>query len=757
MAERFEIQDFSGGITDYPLNAPINKMKTCDNLLINKYPNSGKLFTRFGSELYSTTYPAIPGSTPRIGMAFLYKTTLHVQAASKLYYFSSGSGWVAVNGPTGNDAFLSATSANYFTYSSWNFHTLVTHTGQAYPKKIIRNASSVPVIVEAGLPKFDSSAVTITPGAGANTWLYKFVYRRNYTTEGNVAFSDVGTPSDTKTASAAALNVVITTIPVLSNSTTSNFDTANMKIDIYRTTNAGTTFFFVATINNGTTNYTDSTSDASLILNTQLYTTGGVVANDRPPKCKVVHIMGDVAYYGNILTDGGEALNFRMQQSIAGDIDSAPATFFVDVDDEIITISSTKSNCIILCRNSTYRVDGFFDELGRGGMTAERISDTAGCVSPQCAVQALDGVFWLGLDGVYFTDGFKVLRLNGDFDRTYKTYVTNGGLIDDTKTFKIQGKYDKKKNRIWWTIQGEGATDVNLCYILDLNFGIGENAPFTTASGTSFAPSAIEFDNGDLIRCDKRGYVLNHSEEIYVDLKIDTTISPANWEQETIIYNFESAGFNFGSSSVRKYVTSINVSCENSTNLSLQIISNNDDSRVVSNLLPIRYRGNITWGDPNIYWGDASLFWNKRGLIDQKRRMPYNSMRCNYKSIRMTNAKVAILSSDKIGTATIDSSALTVTLTNAATYNWPANASGYVISFASDGYVLEYPIVNRTADTLTYTDSNTTSSSATDSGWVIRGYPRGEVLNLLNYSIMYDVFGPTMTTYKNADSGEVGA
>lgn len=753
MAQKLEIEDFSGGITDYPLYAPMNKMKYCDNLLINKYPDMGKPFTRFGSEVFNLTYPGLAGN-PRIGTAFIYKNILHIQSTNKLYYYSASSGWVVVNGPTGNNAFLSATSSNYFSYSNWNFHTLITHTGQAYPKKIIRNSSSVPVIVEAGLPKFDSSTTTLTPTGATNNWLYKFVYRRNYTTEGAVSFSDVGTPSDTK--SVTATTVAISTMPVYSNGTTSNFDTSNMKIDIYRTTHNGTVFFFLATVNNGTTTYNDTTSDATLLTSTQLYTTGGVVANDRPPKCKVVHIMGDIAYYGNILTDGGEALNFRMQQSIAGDIDSAPSSFFVDVDDEIISISSTKSNCIILCRNSTYRVDGFFDELGRGEMIAERISDTAGCVSGQCPVQALDGVFWLGIDGVYFTDGFRVVRLNGDFDKTYKTYVTNGGLVDDTKTFKIQGKYDKKKNRIWWTIQEEGESDCSLCYVLDLNWGIKENATFTTVSGASFAPSAIEFDNGNMIRCDKRGYVLVHKDELHVDPKIDTTLSPSNWQQETIIYNLESAAFNFGTSATRKYVTSINVCCDSTTNLSLQIISNNDNGRILGNLLPIRYRGNIVWGDPNIYWGDVTLFWNRQGLIDQKRRMPYYSLRCNFKSIRMTNSKCVILSSDKIGTATVDSTALTVTLTNSATFNWPTNSVGYFISFESDGYVLEYPITVRTADVLTYTDTNITSSNAVNSGWVIRGYPRGEVLNLINYSIIYEIFGPTMTTYKTADSGEVG-
>ena len=49
-----ELEDFSGGITDYYLNAPQNKLKTCDNLLLDFYPTMGKPSTRPGSKLYSS-------------------------------------------------------------------------------------------------------------------------------------------------------------------------------------------------------------------------------------------------------------------------------------------------------------------------------------------------------------------------------------------------------------------------------------------------------------------------------------------------------------------------------------------------------------------------------------------------------------------------------------------------------------------------------------------------------------------------------
>jgi len=759
MPQRLEVEDFSGGVTDYYLNAPPNKMKTCHNLLINQYPGIGKPFTRPGSELYDAANPQIPAGAQRIGTAFYYKNLLHLQSSSKLYYYNAG--WVTVNGPapTSNNAFIGATTTSYFTYAHWNYHTLVANSDYMYPKKVVVSNSNVPEVMEAGLPKFDISGISVNASGTGNNWLYKLVYKQDYTAYGNLQFSDFGAPSNSIVVSNKALNVQLNNIPVLANGTTSNFRTASIVIEIYRTANNGDVFYKCGQISNGTTTFTDSMTDVILETQEPLYTTGGVVENGRPPRCKLVHIMGDVAFYGNIKDDANQELNFRLYHSVPGDIDSVPDFFYVDTDDEIIAVSSTKNNAVLLCRNSIYRVDGFFDELGRGGMAVEKISDTTGCISAQCAVQALDGVFWLGADGAYFTDGFKVVRLNQDYDKTYRTFVTVNGAIDTVNNQKIQGKYDKKKNRIWWTVQRETAfvSEVDGCYVLDLNWGINENATFTTVGGQSFAPTAIEFVNGEMIRCDKRGYVFIHKDTLYADPKIDVSTPTANWINETIIYELESVAYNFGTASTRKYVTQVNVTCESTTNLSLSVVSNNDDQRKVAELLPIRYRGNIVWGEPDIYWGDATLEWDRRGLISEKRRMPAKNLRCNFKQLKLTNAKVAIINSDRIGTADIDSVAKTVTLSNIVSYDWPTYSVDYYIAFEQDDYTNEYLIVARTDDVLTYVDTLNRTVTTIGSKWVIRGYPKNEVLNLLNFSIIFEVSGPTLNTYKGAESGEVGA
>ncbi|NDC94888.1 hypothetical protein EB118_12640 [bacterium] len=922
MVEKIELEDFSGGVTDYYLSAPPNKMRQCDNLLINQYQNQGKVFTRPGSRLYSAAAPRPIAN--RITTCFYYKDKLYIQSGEKLlYYKSSTSTWEEIPGRSGHNAFpgsnsVSGQPAHQFTYANWNYHTFIGNSSlPGYPMKVTVR-EGVPELVQAGLPKYDetyadrdSANVTKTYtdtivtagnfivgkkyvivslgttnftliGASSNTvgtqftatgvgsgngtakrifdtsYLYKLVFRRQYYSGSvEIQFLDVGSPSfpieligayeiglanDTlllyggrgffpaignaaKTYWAGAEQayyrwdagtntyielisfediyprirntITLSGIKTLTNTADTNWDvSSDLKIDIYRTLNNGTSYFLTGTINNGTTTFQDYVPDTifpiktyatkaqfpaqgefnylyldsatgayyiwykdtnnlysyiiwsndSLDTQEQLYTNGGVVANDPPPKCRSMHIRSNVGYYGGLVENP-----YRLLQSIPNDIDSVPESFYVDVDDDIVAVSSTKNNVIILCKRKVYRVDGFFDELGRGGMVIELISDTAGCIGVNTPVQALDGVMWLGKDAVYFTDGFKVVKLNQDYDKTYKTFTSN-----DSRNLKYQGKYDSKKNRIWWTIQDESASDLNKCYVLDLNWGIRENSTFTTITGQSFVPAAIEFIDGDMIRCSDLGYVLIHKDDIYVDPKIDSSITPANWRSETIVYTLETSSYNFGTSAVRKYVTQANVTCDSTTNLSLRIVSNNDDDRIIADLLPIRSRGKIVWGEPDVYWGDYTLDWNKQGLIHEKRLMPAKSLRCNYKSLKFTNAHVAIVSSDIIGNAIVNVSLKQATLVNPLS-KWITRSIGYFIAFEDD-FTKEYEITGLSMDEkiITYSDPLGTSLNGSSKQWVIRGRPLGEVLNLLNLSIIYDVAGPSQAAYKVSNSGEAG-
>jgi len=757
-------EDFSGGLTDYPLSAGKNKCKVLDNVLLRQYEGGGKPFTRPGSLIFDPLAPQLPTGNQRISTMFEYKGVLFAQTSQKLYWYKKSTNtWEDILGPTGNNAFPQATTSSRFTYGTWNFHVLLTHTPYGKPKKVYINNSGIPKVVEAGLP---TPVITGISGSGAgHSRIIKLVFKVEYTTSGNIKFIDYSEPS---LPDPLLSNIYVGDYPItvtytsIANSTSFNYDTANIKLEAYCTVDNGATYYKAGEVNNSVGTIVinppganQAAKDAALSLLPVIYTSGGIVGNASPLPSEVVHVVDEVAYYGGVY-DGTQFLEYRVMASVASDIDSVPSTFYVDLDDKVVGISSTKSNVVALGRFTTCRLQNNQDELGQGFLSYERISDTASCASGGGVVQTLYGVFWAGFDGIYYTDGYEVRKLNREYDRTYKTWTHDeNGDIDYVKASKIQGRYSKQANTITWSVQ-KGLVDIDTLYILDLTYGIRENSSFTTWSGGApFSPTAFEYVNGTLIRGDSRGYVLYHDDAVFTDPKIDTMLAASAWATSTIIYNITTIDYDFGTSVTRKYVPLVVVACDASTNLSLQITSDSDTGRVAGVLRPIRSKSVIPWGVDSIYWGDSGIPWNVGGLVHEKRRMPHGSLRCNYKSLTFTNAKVALVSSDKLGLASINGTLKTLTLNGALLF--APSSVGYFVALAQDNYVIEYEISTVSGGVLTLIDSAGNLVDAVGMAWVVRGYPKGEVLNLLNATLNYEMFGPTQGVYTSAQSGEVGS
>ena len=753
------MDDFSGGITDNHISAPPNKFQKADNLVIIKHKDKGKLLSRDGSYFYDSANPQLPTGNQRVGklrFAFTSNTTLFAQTGRDLYYYSAG--WTQMLGPTGNKPFTSSTTtSNRTSWDVWNNHIFMTSDSFDYVSKIYPNGSGAPTLRTAGLPKLASTPTVASTGGTGNNFIYRFCYSYSYTVN-TITFLDEGSYVQSATLTnvgAPNTNTInVTSIPVLANGATTNWDTTAIKCEIFRTTNNGTVFYKVGEVTNGTTSYADTTSDATLQTNQLMYTEGGVVQNDIPPFAKFLTITGDngIGWYAHV-KEGSQVRKNRIRQSIPGDPDSCPASFFQDVAEDIAGISSVRGVPIVICDNAAYRLEGFFDEVGQGGINPIKISDTASCISSNSITQTLDGVYWCGRDGIYYCDGYNVQRINSEWSKS--TYVSLTATAAQ-QSF-IEGSYDKVNKRIWWTFSSSSTgVDADVCYILHLDWSISPDMPFTSASNsTHFAPSAITFDsNGYLIRGDRRGYVFQHSPSYATDLRVDTTALTSSWAQKYIPYDFRSIASELGSLSARKYVPIIILTCKNKTNLSTQIISNNDDNRLVENLSPIRFRGNLVWGDPFPVWGDDSLVWNFDGIIEQRRHFPPNSLRCSYKQVQIQNAYVNIYNSDQLTTATVDATAKTASL-DSGTIFWPTDLVDYYISFPNDGYTKDFLITTIGHTVISYVDPTNSSVSGSQK-WVIRGYPKNEVLNILSFTLLYEIFGITQQPYTIANSGAVG-
>ncbi len=599
------------------------------------------------------------------------------------------------------------------------------------------------------------AAPIVTAGAvGTGSYIYAFLYYYTYSVEG-VTFEDFGPTTQVSLSLAAAPDsstVAITGIPVLANGVTDNYDTSNVKVKIYRTENNQTVLKFIGEVTNGTTIYNDSASDASITDNVVIYTTGNVLDNDTPPPAKFVHVNDDIAWYGYV-TEDGVAVPNKIRQSIKGDIDSCPQDFFDVFPEDIYGINSFQGTVIVFCENSIYRLAGFFDEQGNNGITHPlKISDTVGCVSNDSIVQTDIGLFFAAKQGFYYCDGYKVQKISRHLDKiTYPKLV-----LTAAQARKIYGSFDKKENRVWYGVQLQDASNDNdTCFILDVNWGVSEECSFTSASnGDDFAPTALMFKDGELYRGDTRGYIFLHNDEFVTDPRIDTTSNAEDWATKTIIHDYKSCAFNFGTSFVRKFVPKMLLTLANETNIAVQINSNNDDGRSTAALREIRYNSNIVWGDPYISWGDSSIIWNQLGLIEEKRMFPARNLRCNYKQIQITNSYTIVKNSDLLGLVTVDSSLNTVTLVTASSI-WPTDSVDYFISFENDNYTRQFLITNRNSDTvLTFLDATSHSPANGNYKWLLKGYRKGEVLHMLSYVIHYDMLSDTQKSFHSpTDTG----
>jgi hypothetical protein len=525
----FPIKSFAGGKTDFPIGADPSQFETADNLVINQYrvleqrPGTTYDFTSAGTRCRMPTNKRIGMMAPQFtgtGKSF----TVLKQSSTKLFY-DNGTARVELVGPAGASAFniSSLDDTTAFSYGEWNEHTYITHESPwQIPVKVYRDGSGVLQLRTAGLPPLQGSGITATGAAGTATYLYAFVYKYSYTVGGTQydtrsrpylnTYGSLPTAPNTN-------NITINNIPALSNATGEHYDTANITVEIYRTTNNGIVFYYVGAVTNGTTSYVDSATDSALqTANNTIYTTGGVLENDRPPKTKYVHSTSDFTFYGNgyeVLPSGADGGLFpqRMWQSKRGSPDSVPAANSIDIEEPITGVSSIQSIPIVFGANSIYRIDGTFDDLGRGGLFPRKISDKVGCVGHNSIIQTLDGIYIAGNDGFYFCDGYKIYSLSAeDFKESYARMI--GTTIQNKR---LCGAYDALNKRVLWAgydDTGDTSGENNIIYCMYLpvrkfttwSSGYTGTGPHLTLTGTANGTAQLTFVStngvnvGDFVR-----------------------------------------------------------------------------------------------------------------------------------------------------------------------------------------------------------------------------------------------------------------
>ncbi len=744
-----EVDDFSFGITDYFIDGDQRSSKTMENFFLtpNKKPR-----TRWGCVVVNDQLPL---GLFRINKLSQLKSNVLAFQDKRAYRDNAGT-WSEILGPTSGTFMPAGDSTSIIVDSEWQDHVFFSSNAFCSPQKLYIDGTATYRVRNAGLPDLPAGFSVTNPTGVGESYLYAAVISFEYTV-GTVTYLDRGPVFYYSTAVVGGVisggNTTTVTLPTTF-STPENWDTANWKIEIYRTATAGEVYYKIGQVTFGTASFIDGFTDATIQANEQLYTTDGSASNTTPPKAKYVHMVNDFGYYAHF-KEGLEVLSTEVRQSKVGDPDSVPATFSAFTEQPITGLSSIYDRPLVLCENYIYRIDNYYADDGSGGMLLRRIDDKAGCISQQSIVRTHLGIFWAGTEGIYWSDGFRVVNISDHLNETYKSFVNTA-----TKKLRIVGTFEPSNQRVIWTAadNDSNSVDPNSWFVLDLKYPflpteIKRGGSFTTAvGGTSFLPTQVMHLGDYIYRGDTRGYVLKHGLEFTTDAKINTAVASTLWDTQTINHLYESCFLDFGSKFYRKWVPRILVSADNTTNLSLAIGSSNDNNRVTGELRPISYRNNITWGDLLPVWGDPSALWNKQGLIEEWRRFPAGGLRCNYKQVIFENAVVGIVDSDLLGLATVNPSTNTATL--GGSFQWLPGIVDYFISFEHDNYTREFRITARTATTVTYEDvSNADPAAAGNYKWIIRGKPKGEVLQLNGYVIHWAYISKSHTPFSSSSLG----
>jgi len=746
---RDKIDRFDFGITDYIYSGNKFQSELLDNFLITKERG---IRTRPGSEVMDIDYPQLPTGNQKVNDVFVFRDTLFARSASKLYSYTSVAGWVEIQGPSGGDAIPNGTVSTEMSRAELANILILTDYGNA-PQKLYKDNSGDFQLRTAGLPEMSSDPAVAPDANDGKTHIYRFVYKYTYNVEG-VTFVDVSSyvqvvVPDSVDFSAAGHYNQVTAIP--NDVSGDNYDSANIKVDIYRTVDNGQVFYLSGEIAAGVATYEDTVTDADIALKQKLYTENGAKQNDAPPNTNFVASANNCIYYAS-----ADEPN-KVLQSIQDDPDSVPVTFYRFVDSDITGIGAIGKYPIVMCESGkVYRLEGIVTFTGRGTIRAVPIHDIAGCNSQTSIIRTDRGLVWAGVDGFYYTDGFRVYKVSSNIDKTYRDTSVE---LTDRNTYVA---YDPKQRRVFFACDIDSNDHNTKLYISDEDFiwaGEDDNihAPFTTWSGqqydcdyeettdTSFRPTAICFFNDYLIRGDSRGYVFQHRDTYYTDPLVDTSEAVADWFEEVIMYNWKHIANDFGVADVQKWVSKVSAICQNESNLTAKFNSFDDGAIVPKRLKTVVFTNTMTWRNPLWLWRDAAAIWRENLEIKKTRWMVKGKLMTRYKQLQITNAYDVISVSSDSDTATVTTGATNYVVLDSLDYSFDPRSHGYFIRFKDDDYTNEFEVLDIDTDgsgysRLTVADPNSVLSAAANAEWKIYGFEKGQVLHLNKLVFEYEVF-----------------
>lgn len=748
-----EITDFSGGITDKYVDGMPNEARQLDNFILNEV---GLPEFRYGTKVVYDQE-----TIQRIMGLFLLDDNILAFRGQQMWEFDNVSALSQVTVPNVVQPFFQVTANDiYPAVDEWRNQLLVTNSGQTtpsvdlnFPMLVYKNELGNTVSHEVGLPDYeDNAGATFTPNGSAGTaksYLYRFNYIYEYNV-GTTVFRTVGFTRQfeyTQQYDIDATNFVsIENFDVIS-PVGNQIDVANVKIQVSRTKDVGTVFYNILEADLGQAfPLIDLVKDEDLESFASNYTTGGVVNHSKPPKCRFGFVVNDTAYYCSVIETVGivdEFRPYRFVQSIPSNITGVYDSAFTDLDDDITGGNSVNGLPIIFTKSYIYRIEGAIDSTGAGVVRPRVISDTIGCVSHRSIINVGKKLYFAGNDGFYVTDGYQIDLLTKRLVNRYRGITAN-----NIRAERITATYDNTEERIYWAV-GDNDSENNLWWCLNLKTG-----GFTTGSGISFQPTSLIERDGSIFRGDDQGYIYEHNQTLFSDVIRDALTPSSEWETTHIPFDLETVAYNFGSTSIRKWVSTATITTKTATKLGYGITSINDDGDKRNAMKEVRIFDRCFWDDVNCIWDNAEIFWKSAGTQSKQRHFPRRHARCHRKQVKIIPAKVIRFKSDlyeQADVTLVDPLDPTQFLVTLPAGEWPDEIVGDEIRFGDDSYANTYTIESRTASSLVCRGGGLVPSTGKD--WDIYGYNREQRAEIKGISIKFTLLSRQGNKFQSQESG----
>lgn len=754
---QFVQTDFSGGETDLYRTAQPNQYELADNYIITK---DKTLDVRPGSDAFDQDNVRVD-TYRSIGRIEDFNGSLIVRSVKNIYYYNSG--WNEVRGATNNPFFAVGGADSNCCFSIWKNQYITTNDIPYVPTVLYRDSNQSFKAHTLGLPHLPTTPVVSGP-TGSDSYVYYFTFYYTfkvetktyiyYSTPTAVIVSSMSEPSSSNKS-------FINDIPEVNNGSIFNYDTDNIKVHIFRTVANGVVPYFVAELNNGTTTFEDEYSDTTISANAILYTEGGVVNHDPPPKCKYLTITNEVGLYAHTIEDG-VILPYRVRFSVQGAIQACPEDFYIDMQDEIVGINSIEGIPIVFTKSYIYRIEGVRSATGSGAVGRRAISDYAGCINNNSIVRTNKGLYFAGVDGFYFTNGFEVQKITNNLDERYATYISD---IDDRRS-RIYGVKDKKNSRVYWAVtRNKYASQYNDSWrVFDETFGA-----FTSASNNydtsyysvtpPFATTALGYFNNQILRGHPEGYILKHDQKIYYDVVPDSNYGYGGWYQTHIPTDFKSILNSFGHPHRNKFCKDLQLLLKTRTGFGIQPYSISNDTKRQREFTAMRYVGNQQWSLAPA-WNSESMMWGEEEIVKKKRHFPRSETRGRYKQIRLINDYEILWSSEDIGNVSVaDVFGTGIATILDTTYKFPDGNTGFIdyfVSFSYDDYATEYRITSTSNGAIGFINTPAIPDDADPGyGWKVKGYRKKQAYEILSMIQTFKVMGDKEGEYVTGENADI--